>query len=223
MLNEVFAHAKPLTVYLQKTNIDLADAMDMADSLIKLLEEMRVNVMAKFSELFTSAQKIAAEIQTEIRIPRIAKTQLYRANYQSTDPEEYYRISVFIPFIDHFVNQLKARFLKHKGILTKIQNVLPNKIVNLDEIEINETIDQMLLLWPDIPVDETVTETDVKKEALFWKQRCEKAQEKSKSFIEALNFCPKSAFPNMHKILKIGAVIPVTSAEAERSFSTLKR
>lgn len=42
--------------------------------------------------------------------------------------------------------------------------------MNLDETEINETIDQMLLLWPDIPIDETVTDTDVKKEALFWKQ-----------------------------------------------------
>lgn len=95
--------------------------------------------------------------------------------------------------------------------------------MNLDETEINATIDQMLLLWPDIPIDETVTETDVKKEALFWKQKCEKAQEKPKSFIEALNSCPKSAYPHMHKILKIGAVIPVTSSEPERSFSTLKR
>lgn len=63
VINEVFAHAKPLTVYLQKTNIDLADAMEMADTLIKLLEDMRVNVMAKFHELFISAQNIAKEIQ----------------------------------------------------------------------------------------------------------------------------------------------------------------
>lgn len=150
VLNEVFTLAQPLTVYLQTINIDLAGALDMADSLVKLLEDMRVNVMAKLHELFTSAQKIVAEIQAEIHIPRIAKAQLHRANYQTVDPEEYYRVSVFIPFIDHFVNQLKLRFLKHKAILTKIENILPNKIVKLDETEINASIDQILLQWPDI-------------------------------------------------------------------------
>lgn len=119
VLNEVFALAQHLTVYLQTINLDLAAAMDMADSLIKLLGDMRVNSMAKFSELFASAQKIASEVQTEIRIPRIPKNQLYRGNYQTADPEKYYRVSIFIPFPDHFVNQLQVRFLKHKAILTK--------------------------------------------------------------------------------------------------------
>lgn len=81
VINEIFALSNPLTVYLQKTNVDLADAMEMADNLVTLLEEMRVNVVAKFHELFTSAQNIAKEIQSQISIPRIAKTQRYRANY----------------------------------------------------------------------------------------------------------------------------------------------
>jgi len=39
----------------------------------------------------------------------------------------------------------------------------------------------------------------------------------------ALNQTDERLFSSVHKILKIGVTLPVTTASAERSFSTLKR
>lgn len=52
---------------------------------------------------------------------------------------------------------------------------------------------------------------------------CTSAEEKPKHFIDSLNCCNEDLFPNIFKFLKACATIPVTTASAERSFSTLKR
>lgn len=88
------------------------------------------------------------EISEEIRTPRIK--QVHRENYESSCPEQYYRRSVFIPFIEHFINQLEVRFVKQKQVLSKIQNIIPKKIVKLNDLEIHETCDVILIQWPNV-------------------------------------------------------------------------
>lgn len=220
VINEIFSLAEPLSVSLQKVNSDLASAMNMADDLKFLLNEMRENSNVKFHELFVIAENCAKEIESEIKVPRISHRQSYRANYNMNIPEDYYRVATYIPFIDHFVAQLEPRFLKHKTILSNIQNILPNTIINLDENVINETVDVILLQWPDII---TISDSIVKKEVLLWKQRWIAMEERPLTFIDALNFCDSSLFPSTHTILKVCATLPVTIATPERSFSTLKR
>ena len=41
--------------------------------------------------------------------------------------------------------------------------------------------------------------------------------------LDALNECDSRLFPNVYILLKIICTIPVTSCEAERSFSTLRQ
>lgn len=78
---------------------------------------MRENADEKFKDLFNTASQLAAEIEVSISIPRIIKRQVHRNNYNARSPEEYYKLSVFIPFVDHFICHLKERFLKHKNVL----------------------------------------------------------------------------------------------------------
>ena len=39
----------------------------------------------------------------------------------------------------------------------------------------------------------------------------------------ALGACDMDAFPNIHRLLLIACILPISSAEAERSFSLIKR
>ena len=39
----------------------------------------------------------------------------------------------------------------------------------------------------------------------------------------ALGACDEDAFPNIHRLLLIACTLPISSAEAERSFSLMKR
>ena len=43
------------------------------------------------------------------------------------------------------------------------------------------------------------------------------------NFLEALALCDSDSFPNIHQLLLIGCTLPVTSAEAECTFSLLRR
>lgn len=220
IIYEVFSLAEPLSVSLQTKNADLASAVNMADGLNCLLKEMRENAEVKFHELFCDALNLAEEVGEEIKIPRVANRQNYRENYSISNPENYYRVTVYIPFIEHFINQLELRLLKHKNILLKIQNILPKTAVHLNDQEIYESIDVITMQWPDIV---HINDIIIKKEALLWKQRWVGLDERPQTFIDALNLCDKTVFPNIHNILKICATVPVTIATPERSFSTLKR
>ena len=73
------------------------------------------------------------------------KKKLYGATkkvrvYLTDDLTVDYRVTVFIPFIEHFLNQLELRLLEHKNFLSNIQNILPKTVVEINEKEINECI-----------------------------------------------------------------------------------
>uniref|UniRef100_A0A1X7VL51 HAT C-terminal dimerisation domain-containing protein n=1 Tax=Amphimedon queenslandica TaxID=400682 RepID=A0A1X7VL51_AMPQE len=43
------------------------------------------------------------------------------------------------------------------------------------------------------------------------------------NFMESRKACDAKSFPNIHHLLLIGCTLPITSAEAERTFSLLQR
>jgi len=196
--------------------------METANNLSTLIKEMRSNVESKFHDLFSTAEHLAKEIGEDIKIPRVTHFQQHRANYELTSAENYYRVSVFIPFIDHFISQLEIRFTKHKNTLSIIQNFIPNKLIQLSENEIETSTEVMSKQWP---VVISSCDNIVNKEVLLWKQRWIAAAEDKLpcTFIDAINCCDELLFPKVYQYLKIGATLPVTVASVERSFSTLKR
>lgn len=58
--------------------------------------------------------EICEELNIDILIPRRTGKQIQRSNVMANTPEEYYRLSVFIPFLDSIISQIGDRLLKHK-------------------------------------------------------------------------------------------------------------
>lgn len=67
---------------------------------------------------------MAEILSMEISVKRITHRQKNRSNYLSLNndliPEDYYRISICIPFIESFISQIKERFLTHQNIFKGI-------------------------------------------------------------------------------------------------------
>ena len=61
-----------------------------------------------------------------IQIPRITGRQLSCSNTSAESPEQYYKRTIFIPFIDYFKNQLIERFSKHNEIISVLKKLIPN-------------------------------------------------------------------------------------------------
>uniref|UniRef100_A0A1X7TLI0 HAT C-terminal dimerisation domain-containing protein n=1 Tax=Amphimedon queenslandica TaxID=400682 RepID=A0A1X7TLI0_AMPQE len=53
--------------------------------------------------------------------------------------------------------------------------------------------------------------------------RNEKSDNIPLNFIESLRACDMESFPNIHQLFVIGCTLPITSAEAERTFLLLRR
>jgi hypothetical protein len=204
-----------LSVQLQEKSRDLTSAVQHVHEILNMLQEERKTAEVSFKEIFISAEKLAkATFDMELKIPRIMLKQTNRSNYQTDSVESYFRSAVFIPCLDTLIQNLSDKFLnENAGILSSFQILLPG-------FSAIEKVDDLHHLSPYF--DDRVSESAVKAEYKLW---CEKLSglEKDAGILEVLDFCDTSRFPTIKYLLSVLATLPVTTASAERSFSTLKR
>ena len=76
---------------------------------------------------------------------------------------------------------------------------------------------------------QTIKENVVERWNVLWrgtKQELDSGQSDTSlldNLLQALGTCDKDSFPNIHCLLVIACTLPISSAEAERSFSLLRR
>ncbi|XP_033218144.1 zinc finger MYM-type protein 1-like [Belonocnema kinseyi] len=139
VMKPVFSLTKNLSQNLQKEDCDLSACVHYVNDVYEEIKEMRTRADEKFAEMFKSANQISEKISTEITVHRRAGRQNNRENYNG-NAEEYYQRSIFIPFLDKYLEELDARFLEHRALLSSIQNIIPAKCAELDEEEFNKTV-----------------------------------------------------------------------------------
>lgn len=216
ILGNVLSMSLPLSKLLQTQNIDLIEAIQNADNLENIIKNTRLNAEREFKIIFNNVKSKCDILNIEIPMPRIVHIQKNKCNIQANFPEDYYRISLFIPFIDHFLNQINERFLSHRSILENFSFILPlsNRILN------EEKIKQLVEIYQDDLDCSILTAVG---EIKTWQQKFVGNPNSPKNAIDALEQCNVTIFPTTFKLLQILATLPVTTASSERSFSTLKR
>ncbi|XP_071577285.1 52 kDa repressor of the inhibitor of the protein kinase-like [Temnothorax nylanderi] len=96
----------PISVLLQNKQINLLECQNHIKRLISILHKER----NEFNSIFIECEKFSRSIGVEIKIPRIVSRQTKRANYSIEDPKEYYKLSLFLPYIDSLISSLSIRF-----------------------------------------------------------------------------------------------------------------
>ena len=142
-----------------------------------------------------------------------------RANVEADKPEVYYRRSLTIPFLDHLIKELEERFSSNAKVATSELCLVPSVMSKKDNWQASMK-DLASLYKADLPAPLSLTT-----ELHCWKRKF-MHYESSKlpdGPIDALNECGSRLFPNISTLLKILSTIPVTSCEAERTFSALRR
>lgn len=207
-----------LSIYLQSPKRDLSSALTFAQSTLERLQHIRNEPIDYFAkEIFEKAQELMQEIfGAEIKIPRLTKVQAHRSNYVDTkSPQEYYRISVFIPSLDSLIFHLENRFNDHNSkIISSLEILLP---ANSDQ----NSIKQLKNL--EIFYDSNFSFSELESEYILWCDKWAKEQPKPANPLDVLSSCDVNFFPAIHYLLSILNTLPVTTCSAERSFSCLKR
>ena len=200
-------------------SLDIVQAMEMVGDVRKQLEEIRDDVEEWHKVWFIMASDIAGEEGTEDPcIPRRCGKQIHRSNVEAETSEIYYRRTLTIPFLDHLISQLKERFNPHAKTAALGLGLVPSVMASRStDIDVHNLVE---LYESDLPCP-----LNVKTEVHQWKRnfRDWNTNELPNSPLEAINSCDARIFPNIFSLLKIMCTIPVTSCEAERSFSALRR
>ena len=80
---------RPLTVKLQRKEMDPLKAKDEIASLKSDLSQMQADIDARHHHLYTEAVNLARSVSVEPSMPRIVHRQVYRPNAPAPTPEDY--------------------------------------------------------------------------------------------------------------------------------------
>lgn len=228
ILVKLFSISVPLSRLLQTESLDLKQALSFANVTQNTLKDIRVNAIEEFSKIFKSVETYCNKIGIGICIPRISSRQAHRSNIATNSPESYYRVTIFIPFLDNFIDQLHDRFLSHKNILSSFTCLFPNSDFKISN-DVEESFKLLSEMYKDIIYENNlgdISEYSRNVELQLWQNSFKHQSDiiQTKKTVTDLYFqCDPQIYPIISKLLQIFITLPVTTATGERSFSTLRR
>ena len=126
--------------------------------------------------------------------------------------------SVAIRLLDSLIIQMQDRFSDEDRHARHLLYLVPSIIIN-NTLELSEATEGILFWDNDLPFPKSLGN-----ELLRWQIMWQSAEKELPSnLLLALGTCDEDAFPNIHRLLFITCTQPISSAEAERSFSLMKR
>lgn len=204
---------KPLSVKLQGKSQDIHQAVDSVQDCVAVLQQFRND--DTFERIFSRASDLFDE---EISMPRIVARQRNRCNVSADNAQEYFKRSVFLPFIDTCIGQMTERFQKHAARAYQLSRLLPSFCNDSDFSQVQEA---MQLYDQFIPGGLHAAEIEFARWRQHWQRQL--AANRPNDILDALLSATKlGTYPIMCIMLRILATVPVTTATGERSFSALK-
>ena len=200
----------PLSDSMQDPTCDLVKASKHALVLEGMLRQKRVS-HEYYNEIWQKAEDLAGQHGIQVTRPRVAARQTNRNNIQADTVKEYWRLNLFIPFMDHLLTELNDRLCISSPRL-KAQYLLSHLIGHLTPA-----------LWEEIKTEYRpfIEEDAVDMELDTWKYKIAQGGV-YESLVDALD-ATYQLLPNLYAVLKVLLTMPVSTASAERSFSGLRR
>ena len=99
---------KPISIKLQKKTNDIVQAYSMVREVLQELQAIREEADTHFKVFYDESVALAYQFEVEPKVPRRAARQRNRSNHPSTSPEEYFRCAIFLPFIDHTIQEMST-------------------------------------------------------------------------------------------------------------------
>jgi hypothetical protein len=217
VMEEMCGLLLPLSKSLQSSSADLLAGRQLVDNIADVLQQRRQNADTKFNALFCKVAALSQDLGLQMQLPRRVGRQRNRENYEATDPEAYYRQAIYIPYIENILVQLRERFEPHGRVCLRIQSLIPRFVVASIFDDLTDALDLYRCdLGP-----RSVIEGEFERWKLKWTAVA--AADRPSTAADAIQICDSLLFPQIYILLQLFLTLPLTSATAERSFSTMRR
>ena len=107
---QFLSHLAGVTVKLQSRTLDIVDAYKQIETIIAHYKFLRTSIDVEFHKIYLHAERMAVSVSVQPCKPRTCERQRNRPNVATTSIEEWYKVNVAIPFIDHIIADLVSRF-----------------------------------------------------------------------------------------------------------------
>ena len=178
------------------------------------MTDARSDIDTQFHAIFEAASRRAQKYDIPVNTPRRCSIQRARENHPGTTAEEYYRRSLAIPFLDHLMCEINGRFTSHSITAMRCLGIIPACFSS----ENRASDAEMLEFFQDDLSFPSAAEAEL----LLWRSHF-RDKELPDTPQGAFQQASSLVFPNVSRMLTRVMILPVTSCEAERSFSTLRR
>lgn len=228
-LSDVLSTTLPLSRLLQTTNLDKVIAENLIKDTIKVINNKRSNADEPFSTLFKDVVNILNDLDIQLSVPRQVGRQVYRTNAPNSNPEEFFKISIYLPLLDNVLQDLNSRFDEETFNLFHLNSVMPTNITSQTQQNIGNISEKIVPYIKSFLVeydyDEDTINSKLKSELELWQVKWHNIDptEIPESAIKLYIACNEEIFPTVKLILHILCTLPISVASAERSFSVLRR
>jgi len=217
-LSELFSITLPLSKQLQNQNLEDLQSLKMVKTVVKEFEKKK-NDIQSFNSIYTKSLTSTDIHKIEVKKIRTCSKKINRENLLTNDPKEYFRLTLYLPFLDYLISDIKNRFLDHgHETIMYLQNLIPFFYVKIQCTEMSKIIESSKFYIDDL----IGSIEEIRSEVTLWKQFWKSQLDKPKTVIEALTHASEF-YPHIKELLKIICVKPVTNCTAERTFSSLQK
>jgi len=105
-----FSVLKPLSVKLQKRDLDVYEAHNNSNNVTDDLQVIRDNIKDIWTKWFDLVVTTAANVGVVPSTPRRTNQQQHRDNVPGQTPSDYYKMAIAISLLDHLQSEMKAYF-----------------------------------------------------------------------------------------------------------------
>lgn len=229
----VLDEVKVISSKLQKREQDVYDAYKMITTVIENINSTRNNIDTIFDLWYGEVLTLGEHVGVTESVPRKTSLQRNRTNVPSDTPCDYYKRAIAIPLLDSLYSQMKERFSAERSHAQRLLFLVPSIVSSDSSTASAEDAMEALLYWEkDLPFPRSLR-NELRRWQVIWKNSKSQSHQAERqrecnspipdTFLLALASCDIDSFPNIHQLLVIACTLPITSAEAERSFSLLRR
>ena len=206
---------QPVVNVLQSKSLDLLQCMNHIKRITDLLKTHRENVSAESVYIIKDAEKIAEDINTDFKMPRVTNRQTLRANPPAASGTEYWTRSFIIPYLDSLIMSLGQRFSNENLPAYELLSLHPSIFLSLPFAEFFQKVK---IFCDYYNLNNILAEVELWYN--LWKEK--KMSDSELKEIELVKEA-QSFYPGIKKALQISLAQPCTTCTIERSFSTLRR
>lgn len=205
-----------LTLILQNDDMEIEIASEKIREACAKLNAWIADGDDFFLNCWTETTELSSKHGLEPTVPR--KRGRKRGDEPAElSPAEYLKKNLAVPYLDKVIKSLEHRLELKSRVIPQLGKLIPSKAVRLTSVD---CFKELCVFYAADLVDQEGFLAEVWNWINFWKESNAPLPSDAVSALRAAN---RLFSPRIITLLQVYAVIPVTTAQAERSFSVLRR